>query len=140
VPSPGIATLLRAGCSLICKNRSRGQIRVYGIAKYHGHSHGRSNNEIRNPAVARLYNIRAPNQQFAIMPLADHRLNPLLNRRPEMAYVECVNPAVHEAKAIRRTYRRVTGHVQNASPMYLNKFQSPAELLPGFGESVVNRG
>ena len=81
---------------------------------------------------------RLPHRQLAAVLVGDHRLEPLLDRGPELVRVHGVDPAVHEPKAIGRTYDRIRGNVEYRSAVNGNEWQIAAPALPRIGQLCIN--
>ena len=84
------------------KNRACGQVRVYGIAQDHRHAHGRRRDQEANAWMARLDDLRRPDEQLAVVTRANQFLQSFLNIPSEFVGIQVVDPTVHESEAIGR--------------------------------------
>lgn len=122
------------------KDGPRREVGVDGVGQDHRHAHRRRNDQVRVLGVASLDQVSRAYEEFSVMTLADHALDALLNVRTESLPIQCIDAAIHEAEAVRRTHKCVGGHVEYRAAVHLDEREIAAEALPGFSQSLIDGG
>src|SRR4051812_37115468 len=86
-------------CSTNCKIRAH---RVF--RKRHGNAHCWRGDYERKRRVVRHHDLCCSDQQFAVMMIEDRAAQTSLDDGTKASHILCVNPAIHKAEAIGRTY------------------------------------
>src|SRR5688572_21299789 len=128
---------LSIGCNIVLPNgnqyRTEGQIRIDCILDYPRHSHGRSTNKIAVIVVAGRQDGRLTNDQFAIEMFVNPFPQPEFKLWMELLDVDCINAAIHKAKAVSWAYNSIGfGACKNIADTDLKIRIITEELLPLF--------
>jgi hypothetical protein len=90
------------------QNGAEREVRVQRLRDALGDAHGGCDHEDRPSRVAGLDELGCADGELAVVVLDDQALCALLDREPQRVADRGVEPAVHDAEAIRRAYHRTS--------------------------------